>query len=505
MIGQLGSGTTLQILLGLNAALIALSFRVRPVPLISTLPARILAGSTLMSVLLALVFFFPTDLFFANQLAAVSRKSPGPKRILFRGEDAASLAIVVEEELMPFRFVRDQRIEQGRHREIYHSNWRGTGGIVGGTRIYLWNVASAYLGALLHPDPESVLVIGYGSGRQTITMAGFREPKKIDVVEVNALNFAASEHFYLNPEFLRTDPRITVYVDDGRNHLLRSDALYDLIMVDTGGLFADGSEFLYTREFLDLCRSHLKPGGYLFTWLDMRKLLGSPGWMYQNTFRDVFPESSVWLGTKEPTSFQWLWLVGVNGEMAFDYGLLRQRWDGLTPEQRLELSLTGIQSPEDLLSLFVTGLRDELPELIGRTRILTDDRPFYAKAWEPDPVDMRRWFAPVLYRDHDYYEAGFGHIFGGRSLPPLRNVSSLESMSLKENRDAHFRHLRQMTTDVLARFLEEEISAERLSEGLLREYLRTAPSSDAGQNPVVDAVRQVLSARGAALRRSEGG
>ena len=121
-----------------------------------------------------------------------------------------------------------------------------------------------------------------------------------------------------------------------------------------------------------------------------------------------------------------------------------------------------------------------------------DDR---AASWHArGPVDRHLPPAQGPDRDRDYFDASFGHLFGGRSIPALRNVSPLQSRSITENRDAHFRKLRQTTAAVLARFLEDELGAERLSEDLLQNYLRTAPASDAGWDPVADAARRSLSA-----------
>jgi len=385
-IEQMGSGGTLLLLLVLSGAAVCLACLATTPRLPTIIPAGVLAMALVAAVL------FPRDAFFANQLACLAARLPPDTRVLFRGEDATSMATLVEMPRLPFRYVEDARVREGRQRNIYHSNWRG----VGGTRIYLWNMVGAYMAGLLHPDPREILVIGYGSGRQLRTLVSLPYPRHVDVVEVNRLNFAASDYFYLNSEAILHDPRVAVHVDDGRNYLLRSRRRYDVILVDVGGLQADGAEFFYTREFLELCRDRLRPGGLVFTWLDIGSVLEPLGSMYRRTLREVFPESSLWLGSGEPTSYGWLWLVGSNGKPSIDAARLRQRWQGLTPEQLGELALAGLRDPLQLAALHLADL-GEPPLGLSPARVLTDERPYYKPIAELDRPTVGWFESPEAY------------------------------------------------------------------------------------------------------------
>jgi len=492
-IGSLGSGRTLVGLLLLNLAVVALAVRVAGREGGTLWRGRVPAVA-LFAAVFGVVFIFPRDLFFANQLAELSGRISGAKTVLFRGEDSTSMVTVVQEEDHGFRYVKDGQMVIARQREAYHSNWRG----VGGTRLYLWNLTSAYLATLLHPAPESILVIGYGSGRQTATLTSLPDPKRIEVVEINRLNFPASSYFFFDADRVLRDPRVSVVVDDGRNYLLRSRERYDVIIVDVGGLDADGSEFFYTQDFLRLCRDHLRDGGMLFTWLDIGHLLQDLGWMYQNTFRSVFPESSVWFGTKEPTSYGWLWVVGVNGKLEVDYGLLKRRWNALSSHQRKELHLAGIDSADDLLALHACDL-DRVPRRIEEARILTDAHPYYDKSWVRRG-DVRTLLVKEFFSDRSYYDASFAHLYYGDGIDGVTNLSRDEENRLAQHRERFYAVLRRATTRLVQAWLSDNVKEGEIESDDLAAYVDHAdgvssPGGDVkGGNLVVRAAMAVVGA-----------
>lgn len=430
-IEHFGSGGTLRLLFLLSTVAVWLAFRATPPrPAATGRPAAAPRRSRLILtgvVMLALVAtaLFPTDIFFANQLNCLSDLLPNDIRILFRAEDATSMATLVETPRAPFKYVEDAQVREGTQRNIWHSNWRG----VGGTRIYLWNLVGGYLAGMIPPDPRDVLVIGYGSGRQLRTLVSLPHLRHIDVVEINRINFAASDYFYLDSRSILQDPRVTVHVDDGRNHLLRSRRLYDVILVDVGGLGSDGAEFFYTREFLALCHRHLRPGGLVFTWMDVRHVVEPLGMMYQATLSDVFPDASIWLGSGEPTCYGWLWLVGSDRPLSIDATRFRQRWESLTPTQLAELALAGVHEPAQLAALQLTDLGGS-PAGPAAARVLTDDRPYTGPIWEIQRPPGSSFATP------DAYSTALLRLLQSGQGPRLAGATDEERAALEKHRQA---------------------------------------------------------------------
>ncbi|MCL4818688.1 MAG: fused MFS/spermidine synthase [Vicinamibacteria bacterium] len=146
------------------------------------------------------------------------------------------------------------------------------------------------LPALVHPAPREVAIIGLGSGDTAWASGLRRETERVDVFEISGPQPRLLERLAgvtaHQPQFeplraLLADPRIRVRVADGRNALLTGERRYDVIQADalTPDMAFSGN--LYSREFFELVRSRLKPGGMMCTWL--------PTLRVYRTFRSVFP------------------------------------------------------------------------------------------------------------------------------------------------------------------------------------------------------------------------
>ncbi len=77
------------------------------------------------------------------------------------------------------------------------------------------------------------------------------------------------------------DTRQRVVVGDGRDHLLRTDRQFDVIVVDVVRPQAAFSGSLYSVEFYELIQAHLAPGGLMAQW--------TPTPRVANTITGVFP------------------------------------------------------------------------------------------------------------------------------------------------------------------------------------------------------------------------
>lgn len=112
------------------------------------------------------------------------------------------------------------------------------------------------LAFLFNPSIRSALVIGLGGG--TIPKRFVRDyPQvKVDTVEIDGdVIRIAAKYFDVHP-----GPRLRIYESDGRIFLRRTKAKYDFIFLDA--YYADTVPFfLTTKEFFQIVRAHLRPGG----------------------------------------------------------------------------------------------------------------------------------------------------------------------------------------------------------------------------------------------------
>lgn len=126
------------------------------------------------------------------------------------------------------------------------------------------DIQRAYMIAALHPNPREVLEIGLSSGSWTRVISNHPGVKKLTVVDINPGYVEIIERYREISGILR-DPKVAVYFDDGRRWLNRHpEAKFDLIVSNTTFHWRSFSTNLLSEEFLQICKTHLKPGGVLY-------------------------------------------------------------------------------------------------------------------------------------------------------------------------------------------------------------------------------------------------
>ena len=101
-----------------------------------------------------------------------------------------------------------------------------------------------------------MLYIGLGGGSAPKRAWRDFPQLSIDVVELDPVVRDVAYRWFGLPR----DERLRVHVDDGRRFLRRTDRQWDAIVLDA--YYSDSVPFhLTTREFLELVRSRLRPGG----------------------------------------------------------------------------------------------------------------------------------------------------------------------------------------------------------------------------------------------------
>lgn len=129
---------------------------------------------------------------------------------------------------------------------------------------------------------DDVLVIGAGTGGD-VAIALSQGAKHIDAVEIDPMLYKLGKKF--NPNHPYADPRVKVYIDDGRAYLQQTQQKYDMIifaLTDSLALVQGQSSirlenYLYTLEGIQAAKMHLKADGvftlynyYSFPWLRHR-------------------------------------------------------------------------------------------------------------------------------------------------------------------------------------------------------------------------------------------
>jgi spermidine synthase len=157
--------------------------------------------------------------------------------------------------------------------------------------------------AAIHPQPERIAIVGLGSGDTAWAAAWRQETQQVRVFEIirsqEALLKKAAQQPGLDQlrNFL-ADPRVQLDFRDGRLALQNDDETYDLIELDALRPSSAYSGNLYSREFYQLLKKKLRPGGMVCVW--------APTPRARATFQSVFPftasfdEGTIWVGSETP-------------------------------------------------------------------------------------------------------------------------------------------------------------------------------------------------------------
>ena len=247
-----------------------------------------------------------------------------------------------------------------------------------------------HLPLLLHPNPQSVLVIGFGTGMTAGAAA--LHPGVAEVVSVELAPevvrggrlFAEENHHVLDQKKHR------LIVADGRQFLRRPPACFDVILAEPPPPRASGTVHLYSREYYEACKDALNPGGLVLQWMPLHSQGDSELRAKLHTFLEVFPEASLWLPMGEEAII--LATTGPNPlTILGDRTQLSRRMSD--PELAPALAEVGLAAPEDLLACFWMG-----PAALERyTRdlpVITDRQPYTQHYIDHprllDPFDLLR-------------------------------------------------------------------------------------------------------------------
>jgi hypothetical protein len=91
-------------------------------------------------------------------------------------------------------------------------------------------------------------------------------------------------------------PEVKIIVADAYRVLRRSSSEFDVIVSEPSHPWALGVEMIYSREFLEVARDHLAPGGIHVQWMHLYESNEETLGLVLRTYLDVFDEVSVWYG-----------------------------------------------------------------------------------------------------------------------------------------------------------------------------------------------------------------
>jgi spermidine synthase len=210
-----------------------------------------------------------------------------------------------------------------------------------------------HMTTLVPENPRSVLVIGFGAGVTAGAVSIDPRVEKVTIAEIERLvPEVVSTYFSEHNYGVATNPKVDVRIDDARHYLLTTDEKFDAITSDPFDPWVKGAATLYTREFFEVMRERLNPGGVVTVFVQLYQAGLDAVKSEIATFAEVFPNATVWLNTHEGTGYD-LVLLGQVEPTVIDLN----RWDDLLSRPDMapvaySLSEIGIYSADDLVSSY---------------------------------------------------------------------------------------------------------------------------------------------------------
>lgn len=211
-------------------------------------------------------------------------------------------------------------------------------------------ILAGQLPMLLHPHPESALVIGLGSG-VTVGSILTHPVKSVECVEISPEVVEAANCFSdVNNNALK-DARVHIRTEDALTYLRLANRTYDVIVSEPSNPWIAGIGNLYTQEFFRACKKSLSKGGLMAQWFHIYEIDDDILKLVMRTYCSVFPNVLLWQMQSNDVVF-----LGSDDPITLDRASLSKKFEA-----------EGIKS--DLGRILVA----DIPSLLS-TQFLTDDQ-----------------------------------------------------------------------------------------------------------------------------------
>jgi spermidine synthase len=221
-----------------------------------------------------------------------------------------------------------------------------------------------HLPALFHPEPGSALVVGCGAGVTAGSFLTHPSIERITICEIERLipTVVASYFGEENHDVIH-DPRVRLVYDDARHYILTTRDKFDIITSDPIHPWVKGAAILYTKDYFELCKQHLNPGGMITQWVPLYESNLAAVRSEIATFLEVFPDGTLWSNDHLGSGYD-LVLLGQEGPLEVDVGALQRRLNrGDHRQVARSLHETGIRSAFSLAATYAGQAQDLKPWL----------------------------------------------------------------------------------------------------------------------------------------------
>lgn len=210
-----------------------------------------------------------------------------------------------------------------------------------------------HISALAAAKPKSVLIVGFGAGVTAGSFLLYPEIERIVICELEPLIPPNVGAYFAKENYgVATDPRVTIYYDDARHFVRTTKEKFDVITSDPIHPWVKGAATLYTKEYFEMVKAHLNPGGVISQWVPLYESHTEAVKSEIATFMEVFPNGTVWGNTQQGKGYD-LVLLGTTEPTVINIDSLNARMANPAHLRAVEsLRNVGFNSAVDLFGSF---------------------------------------------------------------------------------------------------------------------------------------------------------
>jgi spermidine synthase len=219
-----------------------------------------------------------------------------------------------------------------------------------------------HLTTLVPKKADTVLVIGCGAGVTAGAVSIDPAVKHETIAEIEPLVPRVVSTYFAEHNFdVVRNAKVRVHVDDARHFLFTTNQTFDAITSDPLDPWVKGAAMLYTREFFELVKSRLNPGGVVTLFVQLYESNAEAVKSEIATFFEAFPKGVIFANTYNGGGYDLVLLGQVEGTTVdldeIDARLNRPEYEAV----RRSLVDIGMFSAVDLFATYSGSAEDMKP------------------------------------------------------------------------------------------------------------------------------------------------
>jgi spermidine synthase len=229
-----------------------------------------------------------------------------------------------------------------------------------------------HLTTLVPTHATSVLVIGCGAGVTAGAVSIDPAVQRETIAEIEPLVPDVVSHYFAEHNYdVVNNPKVHIQIDDARHFLLTTNEKFDAITSDPFDPWVKGAATLYTKEFFEVVKQHLNPGGVMTVFVQLYDGDINVAKSQIATFLSAFPKGIIFGNTENGAGYD-LVLLGQAEGLPIDVDAIAAKLQ--RPEYLLiaqSLRDIGFNSTLDLFGTY-SGRLPELQPWLKDAQLNTD-------------------------------------------------------------------------------------------------------------------------------------